>query len=49
MVAVSLTSPTSYSADFYRVGGDFAEAFYWPLEQLDRRIQPQAWENITRG
>lgn len=43
MVTVSLTFPTQYSADYYRFGGDYAEIFFWPLEQLDRRLQPDAW------
>lgn len=43
VVAVSLTYPTQYAADFYRWGGDYAERFYWPLEQIDRKLQPSAW------
>jgi hypothetical protein len=43
MVMVSLTFPTQYSADYYRVGGDYADTFFWPLEQIDRRLQPEAW------
>jgi hypothetical protein len=43
VVAVSLTFPTQYSADYYRGGGDYAEIFFWPLEQLDRKLQPDAW------
>lgn len=53
MVYVSLTYPTQYSADYYRVGGDYAETFYWPLEQIDRKLQPDAWDsdglNICNG
>jgi hypothetical protein len=45
VVAVSLTFPTQYSADFYRVGGDYAETFYWPLEKFDRWLQPDAWDD----
>jgi hypothetical protein len=47
MVAVSLTYPTQYSADFYRWGGDTAETFFYPLEQIDRRLQPHAWRNLS--
>lgn len=46
MVAVSLTYPTQYSADFYRWGGDYAERFYWPLERIDRKLQPSAWRSL---
>jgi hypothetical protein len=53
MVSVSLTYPTQYSADYYRVGGDYAEAFYWPLEQIERKLRPAAWDsdgmNICNG
>jgi hypothetical protein len=52
IVAVSLTYPTQYSADYYRVGGDYAEVFYWPLEQVDRKLRPNGWDrelNICNG
>ena len=28
----------------YRIGGGLADGFYRPLEQVDRRIRPDAWE-----
>lgn len=28
----------------YLNGGDWAAVIYWPLEQVDRRIRPSAWE-----
>jgi hypothetical protein len=31
------------SADYYRLGGGYAKSIYWPLEQLDRRLQPGVW------
>jgi len=31
-------------ADHYRWGGGRVSRFYWPLEQLDRRLRPRAWE-----
>jgi hypothetical protein len=27
----------------YRVGGGFAYVFYWPLNQIDRKLRPGAW------
>ena len=29
----------------YRLGGDRAEWFYCPLEQIDRKVRPCAWDN----
>ena len=28
----------------YRFGGEWARWFYWPLEQIDRKVRPRAWE-----
>jgi hypothetical protein len=28
----------------YRYGGRVAEFVFWPLEQVDRRVRPDAWE-----
>ena len=28
----------------YRCGDRFAVTLFWPLEQIDRRIRPDAWE-----
>jgi hypothetical protein len=28
----------------YRVGGVWLERFFWPLEQIDRKLRPRAWE-----
>ncbi|WP_254512970.1 hypothetical protein [Anatilimnocola floriformis] len=28
----------------YRVGGKWAESFFWPIENADRRLRPGAWE-----
>lgn len=28
----------------YRFGGEYAETFFWPLEQLDRWMRPEQWE-----
>ena len=29
--------------DRYRLGNDYAEVLYWPLEQIDRKLRPAAW------
>jgi hypothetical protein len=29
----------------YRVGGRRVEQFYWPLEQVDRKLRPHAWSS----
>lgn len=31
----------------YRYGGRFVECIFWPLEQADRRIRPDAWAGST--
>jgi hypothetical protein len=28
----------------YRIGAQQAAVFFWPLEQIDRRLRPEAWE-----
>lgn len=28
----------------YRVGGRFSEGIFWPVEQIDRRLRPGAWD-----
>jgi hypothetical protein len=33
----------------YRIGGQYAKAFFWPLEQIDRRLRPGAWESSSRN
>ena len=32
--------------DCYRWGGSRAAMIYWPLEQIDRRLRPHAWEPL---
>jgi hypothetical protein len=27
----------------YRFGGEFPHYFYWPLQQIDRKVRPAAW------
>ncbi|WP_425617883.1 hypothetical protein NA78x_001573 [Anatilimnocola sp. NA78] len=27
----------------YRVGSKLASRFFWPLEQIDRKVRPEAW------
>ena len=28
---------------YYRFGGQWSERFFWPLEQIDRKLRPGAW------
>jgi hypothetical protein len=30
----------------YRYGGERAAWFFWPLEQIDRRVRPSAWDPL---
>ena len=29
--------------EHYRFGGPWTASFYWPLEQIDRRMRPKVW------
>jgi len=31
----------------YRNGGEWAWRLYYPLEQMDRRVRPKAWEELA--
>jgi hypothetical protein len=33
----------NHSLQKYRFGRHYAERFYWPLEQVDRRLRLNAW------
>ncbi|QDU27630.1 hypothetical protein ETAA8_27180 [Anatilimnocola aggregata] len=33
----------SYCLAFYRYGGERSRRFFWPLEQIDRKVRPEAW------
>jgi len=39
--------PSGLAVEFthYRFGGDLADVFFWPLEQIDRRLRPVAWRS----
>lgn len=26
-----------------RIGGDWSRTFFWPVEQVDRKLRPKAW------
>lgn len=40
----SASSP-DYRVGHYRYGSGYgAEQFYWPLEQVDRKVRPAAWK-----
>jgi len=41
-VHVALIRINSDESD-YRLGGRIAARFFWPLEQMDRRLRPKAW------
>ena len=30
----------------YRVTDGFCTRFYWPLEMIDRKVRPEAWEPV---
>lgn len=30
----------------YRLGGKVAEQFFWPLEQIDRKVRPESWGDV---
>ena len=32
-------------APSYRWGGYLAARFFWPLEQIDRKLRPHTWES----
>ncbi|WP_254509266.1 hypothetical protein [Anatilimnocola floriformis] len=29
----------------YRMGYDYAERIFWPLEQIDRKLRPESWND----
>jgi hypothetical protein len=31
--------------EYYCWGGDWASRLYWPLEQIDRKMRPEAWKS----
>ena len=33
----------------YRVGGEWSQRFFWPLEQIDRKVRPGAWHQVRGG
>lgn len=36
--------PFNWELDHYYLAPDQAAVFFWPLEQMDRRIRPKAWD-----
>lgn len=36
---------TMMPAHNYRYGGERSAWFFWPLEQIDRKLRPKAWES----
>ena len=47
-VEISLPAPAPpvWKINHYRLAPDQAAVVYWPLEQVDRRIRPAAWEVV---
>jgi hypothetical protein len=43
-VQVTEPTPEMFFLKHYRFGGKVAARAYWPLEQIDRRLRPGAWE-----
>jgi hypothetical protein len=35
--------------EHYRWGGKVSANVFWPLEQIDRQVRPEAWELISPG
>jgi hypothetical protein len=33
----------------YRIGGRWAQRIFWPLEQIDRKVRPKAWDPFFQG
>jgi hypothetical protein len=34
----------------YRFGGEYSVLFYWPLEEVDRKLRPDSWsQSPSRG
>ena len=42
-VIVTCGHDNSPAMPLYRVGGEYAARFYWPLETIDRRLRPVTW------
>ncbi|WP_254513203.1 hypothetical protein [Anatilimnocola floriformis] len=44
---LALVRPTAFYSSVgghpYRMGGEYAERVFWPLEQADRRVRPNSW------
>jgi hypothetical protein len=34
--------------DRFGGGGQYTEAFFWPLTQLDRQLRPERWQDMSR-
>lgn len=47
-IGVTVPAGKPFVLRHYHVAPDFAERFYWPLEQLDRKVRPEAWFMFDR-
>ncbi|WP_254511670.1 hypothetical protein [Anatilimnocola floriformis] len=45
---VANVGPSTYQSmviyETYRYGGSWSEILFWPLERVDRKVRPGAWE-----
>jgi hypothetical protein len=39
------TSITEFVVQHYRIGGQWPSKVFWPLEQIDRKLRPVAWDS----
>jgi hypothetical protein len=45
-----LNGPYDYAGFcHYRVGNNWAKRLFWPLEQIDRKVRPEAWDLERHG
>jgi len=46
----SVSISVTYEHDLkYRCCGKWAATIFWPLEQMDRKLRPEAWEAWSAG
>lgn len=44
-LATTSYNTRAFGASPYRNGKQWSERVFWPLEQIDRRLRPGAWES----
>ena len=47
-ILIPLNSSGSFQEHFvsYRYGSDLAAILFWPLENMDRKLRPAAWDSL---